>query len=84
MDMDAQSLGNVIAGLGFTAAAVALGFTALETRRNTATRRGMLFKELYEPFFSDDQLRLVFDLIEKRQRIFEPGFGVQDNREESK
>ena len=81
--MEMESVGNLIAGLGFAAAVAGLVFTARETKRNTATHRGILFKELYEPFFSDDRLRLVFDLIERKEPIFEPGFGAEDDANEA-
>ncbi|MFK4522155.1 hypothetical protein ABIF90_000136 [Bradyrhizobium japonicum] len=81
--MAADSVANLIAGFGFAAAVAGLVFTARQMKRNTATQRGMLFKELYEPFFSDERLRLVFDLIEEKQPIFELGFGGGDNADKA-
>jgi len=82
--MEMDLVANLIAGFGFAAAVAGLVFTAFQMKRNTATQRGTLFKELYEPFFSDDRLRLVFDLVEQKQPIFKPGFGAGDDADEAR
>jgi hypothetical protein len=60
----AASIATVI-GLPATLAGVI--FAALQIQKNTATQRGKFFRELYEPFFLNDELRSAFALIERER-----------------
>ena len=74
-------LGNLIAVGALIAAVVGLGFTAVQIQKNTATQRGIFFKQLYETFFLDEELQYAFQLIERGEHIFKRRFGASDPEE---
>jgi hypothetical protein len=77
----ATSIATVI---GLPATLIGLVFAALQIRKNTATQRGKFFKELYEPFFFNDELRYAFELIEGRKDVFRGDYGTTDQKESEK
>lgn len=80
--MDIQiDVGDLIASGALVAAIVGLTFTFIQIRRGARAQRGAFFKDLYEPFFLDPEMRRVFELMELEQWSFEQGFGAEDEKE---
>jgi hypothetical protein len=77
----AVSIATVI---GLPATLVGLVFAALQIRKNTATQRGKFFRELYEPFFLNDELQYAFHLINVEKNLFRGDYGTTDPEESKK
>jgi hypothetical protein len=82
--VDIIEISDLIATGGLIGTTIGLAFTAWQIRKNTKTERGKFFKELYEPFFFNNELRYVFELIEKKENIFGAGHGTADGAEREK
>jgi hypothetical protein len=72
---------DAIALVGLIGAVVGLFFTGIQVRRSYRTERGKFFKDLYSPFFSDEQIRYVYELIEEGGFSFQEGFGASTDEE---
>ena len=85
--MEMYTVANLVALGALSLTALGLVFTALQIRYNTNVQRGMLFKEIYERFLTDDKFHYVYGLIEQEELIFardeegRPTFGTSDPEE---
>ena len=76
-----MELKEAIALVGLIGSVVGLFFTATQVRRSYRTERGKFFKDLYSPFFLDEQIRYVYQLIEEGGFGFQDGFGASTEEE---
>lgn len=78
-----------ILALGIALGALLISFIGLLYTRNQIHRaqiseRGVLFKELYQRFFDDEEMNYVYTLTENKVDIFSDGHGISDPQEQSR
>lgn len=63
---------------------IGLFYTRSQIHRAQISQRGVLFKELYQKFFDDEEMNYVYSLTEKKENIFSPGHGTSDPQERNR
>ena len=79
-----MELKDIVALIGLCGAVIGLFLTATQMLRTYRVQRGSFFKELYEPFFLDEQILDVFRLIEEGAPVFHKDFGASSGDEQLK
>ena len=73
---------DAIALLALVVSVTGLFFAATQIRRTYRIERGKFLKELYAPFFLDDQIRSVYELIEGGASLFDDGSRTRNETKE--
>ena len=63
---------------------IGLLYTRSQIHRAQISQRGVLFKELYQKFFDDEEMNYVYSLTENQENIFSQGHGTSDLQEQKR
>ena len=63
---------------------IGLIYTRTQIHRAQISQRGILFKEFYQTFFDDEEMKYVYSLTENRENIFSEGYGTSDVQEQDR